>query len=272
MDWTDGVQGFVTVDGKALEYQCFGPAPDQATTLVLLHEGLGCLALWRDLPQALAQATGCGVLVYSRAGYGRSDPADLPRPLDYMTQEAVTVLPQVLAAAGIGRAILLGHSDGATIAAIHAGSVEDHIVRGLILLAPHFFTEPMGLAQIAKAREAFESGDLRDKMAKYHNDPAHTFFGWNDAWLHPDFAKWNVAEVIDYLRIPVLAIQGQDDAYGTMAQIDEIAGRIYAPLDQLRLNDCGHAPQIDQRDAVVAAVTEFAARLNRIDAPGVAAA
>ena len=166
----------------------------------MLHEGLGCTALWRDFPRQLTEATGFGVFAFSRAGYGQSDAAELPRPLDYMTREAIDVLPQVLDAIGFERGILLGHSDGASIAAIYAGSVEDFRVRGIVLMAPHFFTEPMGLAEIAKAKIAYEQSDLRAKMAKYHKDPDNAFHGWNDAWLHPQFKQWNIAEVIDYLK------------------------------------------------------------------------
>lgn len=264
--WTDGATGNLTAQGKALEYRCVGPAPDQAPTLVLLHEGLGCVALWRDLPERLAQATGWGVFVYSRAGYGQSDPADLPRPLNYMTREATEVLPQVLDQIGFQRGVLMGHSDGATIAAIYAGSVEDFRVRGLVLMAPHFFTEEMGLAEIAKAREAFETTDLKGKMARYHRDPDNTFRGWNEAWLDPGFRAWDVSEVIDYLRIPVLAIQGREDQYGTLAQINEVAERSYAPVDVEVPDDCRHAPHLDQPEAVLRAVTEFTQRLTRIEA------
>lgn len=209
--WENSSGAKFSAGGKALEYACFGPAPDDAPTIIMLHEGLGCLALWRDFPQNLANLTGFGVFAYSRAGYGQSDLADLPRPLDYMTDEAVNVLPEVLNKIGFQRGILLGHSDGASIAAIYAGSIEDHRVRGLILMAPHFFTEPVALAAIAEAKIAYDAGDLKQRMQKYHRDPDNMFRGWNDSWLHPDFKDWNVASVIDYLRIPVLAIQGRDD-------------------------------------------------------------
>ena len=258
--------GHLSASGKSLEYACWGPCPSDAPTLVLLHEGLGCTALWRDFPAKLAEATGFGVFAYSRAGYGRSDPAELPRPLDYMTQEAIDVLPQVLDAIGFRRGVLLGHSDGATIAAIYAGSVPDMRVRGIITMAPHFFTEEMGLAEIANAKVAFDTGDLRSRMAKYHADPDNTFRGWNDSWLHPDFKAWNVSDVIDYIRIPVLAIQGEDDQYGTLAQIDELENRCYAPVDRLVLSDCRHAPFIDQPDAVVVQIADYCARLERIEA------
>ncbi len=279
IDWSQTPDAPLIVDGKRLEHACHGPAPDTADaesdaapTIVLLHEGLGCVSLWRDFPRDLAQATGCGVFVYSRAGYGQSDPADLPRPLDYMTREALEVLPHVLDAIGARRVILAGHSDGATIAAIHAGSIEDFRVRGLILMAPHFFTEAMGLQSIAEARDAYAGGDLKERMARHHRDPDNAFRGWCDSWLDPGFKAWNVAEVIDYLRIPVLAVQGRQDQYGTGAQIDEVAGRIYSPLDVTMLDDCRHAPHLDQPERTLAAIAEFTGRLRRIEAEKVAPA
>lgn len=257
--------GFASFDGMELEYVCHGPAPDQAMTIVMLHEGLGCVAMWRDLPEKIAAATGCGVLVYSRAGYGASSPVTLPRPIDYMTREAVDVLPKLLDGFGVRSCVLFGHSDGASIAAIYGGSVEDFRVRGLVLMAPHFFAEPFGLAAIEKARDAYNEGDLRAGLAKYHKDVDNAFRGWNDAWLNPTFYKWNIAEVIDYLRVPTLAIQGVDDEYGTMAQIDEIENRAYSPVDRLDLEDCGHSPHRDQPEKVMDAVTEFMVRLQRIE-------
>jgi len=264
-DWRGGASGFLTIEGKRLETLCHGPAPEAAPTIVMLHEGLGCVALWRDFPAQLAKVTGLGVFAYSRAGYGQSDPAPLPRPLDYMTREARETLPAVLEAIGVERGILLGHSDGASIAAIYAGTVEDFRVRGLVLMAPHFFTEEGGLAAIATAREAYASDGLRARLAKYHRDVDNTFRGWNDAWLDPGFKSWNIAETIDYWRIPVLAIQGDDDPYGTLAQIQEIENRIYSPLDVEILQGCKHSPHTEQPEKTLAAVADFCARLIRIE-------
>lgn len=264
--WTQN--GTLMADGKSLEYACFGPAPSDAPTLILLHEGLGSVALWRDFPQALAQATGLGVFAYSRAGYGASDVADLPRPLDYMTKEATHVLGKVLDAIGVESGVLVGHSDGASIAAIYGGSVPDYRVRALVLMAPHFFTEPAGLAEIAKAKTAFESGDLRRALGKYHKDPDNTFRGWNDTWLHPDFKDWNIADAIDHLRIPTLAIQGRQDQYGTLAQIAEIEDRAYAPVETLILDHCRHAPHLDDSGAVIDAISTFCDRLFALEAAG----
>ncbi len=259
-DWT---RGRLEAGGKWLEYACWGPPPGAAPTLVLLHEGLGCVALWRDVPARLAAATGCGVVAYSRAGYGQSDRAELPRPLDYMTREAVTVLPQVLEALAITRFGLVGHSDGATIAAEYAGRAGDDRLRGLVLIAPHFFTESMGLAEIAAARQAYGTGNIRQRMAKYHADPDNAFRGWNDAWLADGFKAWNVAGVIDHWRVPCLAIQGSADQYGTLAQIDEIETRSPAPVETMIVEDAAHAPHLDKPEAVLAAIAGFVARLGQ---------
>jgi len=264
--WQDGGSLTLDIDGVALEGRCFGPAPDSAPTVVLLHEGLGCAALWRDFPARLAAASGYGVFVFSRQGYGQSDPAVLPRPVDYMTSEAIDVLPKVLDAIGFRSGVLVGHSDGASIAAIYGGSVQDHRVRGLVLMAPHFFTEPTGLASIERVGEAFDNGDLRARLAKYHKDVDNAFRGWNDAWLDPAFKNWNIEEVIAYIRVPVLAIQGKDDEYGTRAQITALETQSYNPVDVAMLDDCGHAPHIEHPERTLSLIADHLARLDRIEA------
>src|SRR3984885_2939983 len=190
--WIEGVGGDVFADGKRLEAVAYGPPPDKAPTIVMLHEGLGCLALWRDFPQKLAAATGHGVFAYSRAGYGGGEATDLPRPLDYMSCEARFSLPALLDAIGLKRGILLGHSDGASIAAIAAGEPSDERIKVLILMAPHLFTEALGLASIAEARRAYETDDLRAKLAKYHAHVDVAFRGWNDAWLDAGLRGWKL--------------------------------------------------------------------------------
>lgn len=264
-EWQHALKSSIKIDGTTLETMCFGPPPDKAPTIVMLHEGLGCIDLWRDFPQTLNEQTGFGVFVYSRAGYGQSDPCDLPRPIDYMALEALDVLPEVLNQIGFEKGFLLGHSDGATIASIYAGSVEDFRIRGLVLIAPHFFTEEHGLAAIAEAKKSFEDGGLREKLAKYHKNVDTAFKGWNEAWLNPGFRDWNVGDAIDYFRVPVLAIQGLDDAYGTAAQIEEIENRIYSPVDVVWLEECGHAPHQEQKQKTTEAVVDFALRLDRIE-------
>jgi pimeloyl-ACP methyl ester carboxylesterase len=259
--WTPAEPRFVEIAGVRLEAACHGPAPGEAPTLVLLHEGLGCVALWRDFPEQLAAKTGLGVFAYSRAGYGRSDTVPLPRPLDYMTREARDVLPRVLDAIGFRRGVLIGHSDGASIAAIYAGACADERLAGQVLIAPHFFAEPEGLQAIAKAERAFVQGDLREKLAKYHTDVDAAFWGWNRAWLDPEFKRWSIADSIDRWTKPTLAIQGDNDPYGTMKQIDEIAHRARAPVESLVLPACGHAPQFERREATLAAIVEFCRRV-----------
>ncbi len=265
--WIEGVGGEVVADGKRLEAVAYGPPPEKAPTIVMLHEGLGCVALWRDFPEKLAAATGWGAFAYSRAGYGRSDPIDLPRPLDYMEREARFSLPTVLEAIRFQRGILLGHSDGASIAAIYAGERFDGGVDGLALMAPHVFTEEPGLASIAEARGAYETGELRARLAKYHADVDSAFCGWNGAWLDPGFKAWNIEHAIGRWRVPALLIQGADDQYGTLAQIRAIEARTPAPVASLILERCRHSPQTDQPQATLDAIARFCAEVGKAEAP-----
>jgi pimeloyl-ACP methyl ester carboxylesterase len=265
VNWTSSTPFRFRAGDAMLEGRCLGPPPSEAATIVLLHEGLGSMALWRGFPEKLTKATGLGVFAYSRRGYGGSDPVELPRPLDYMTREAVDVLPAVLEAIGLKRGILFGHSDGASIAALYLGNFQDNRIRGLILMAPHFFTEAGGLKSIADAKQAYETGDLRERLARHHRDVDGAFRGWNEAWLDPAFKAWNIEEAIDYIRVPVLAIQGREDQYGTLAQIAALDARLYAPLDQVILENCRHAPFIDQPEQTLAVIADFVARLERIE-------
>jgi len=226
-------------------------------TLVFLHEGLGSVAMWRDFPARVAQATGCRSLVYSRYGYGQSDVLEEPFDTDYMHREAQEVLPGLLAALEISQPVLVGHSDGASIALIHAGSA--HQLSGLIVMAPHCFVEDISIASIQAARTTALNTDLLHKLARYHRDAAKTFWGWNDIWLHPDFRAWNIEEYLPAIRCPILAIQGEDDEYGSMAQIDAIAAQaVNAPdVALLKLADCRHSSHKDQPQAVIRAIVEF---------------
>jgi pimeloyl-ACP methyl ester carboxylesterase len=260
--WTEGARRDLIAGNKRLEATAYGPPPHEAPTIVMLHEGLGCVALWRDFPAALAAVTGCGVFAYSRAGYGGSDPVALPRPLDYMQGEARSSLPKVLDAIGLERGILLGHSDGASIAAIYAGEHNDPRIAGLVLMAPHLFTEAMGLASIAAAREAYETRDLKPKLAKYHAHVDCAFRGWNDAWLDPGFEAWNIEDYVARWRVPALVIQGVDDQYGTLAQVRAIEARSPMPVQSLVLDACRHAPQADQPEATLDAIARFIASLS----------
>jgi pimeloyl-ACP methyl ester carboxylesterase len=253
--------GFLHINSSDLEYRMIGPAPEDAPTIVMLHEGLGSAALWGDFPEKLQASTGAGVLVYSRAGYGASTKVELPRPLDYMTIEARDVLPRVLDATGFRRGLLLGHSDGASIAAIYAGGLADHRVRAVAMIAPHFVTEEMGLKAIAETRQAFETGGLRPKLARWHGDVDNTFYGWCDAWLDPGFRQWDISEYLAYIRVPVAIVQGTDDRYGTIRQVEIARQECYCPVDVTMIPGAGHSPHREAPEATLNALSEFVGRI-----------
>ena len=254
-------EGFLELAPLRLEYRMIGPRPDAAPTIVMLHEGLGSVGLWGAFPEALATATGAGVFVYSRTNYGRSSPGKLPRTVHFMHEEALDVLPRVLAAIGFERGILLGHSDGASIATIYAGSVQDHRVRGLVLMAPHFFTEDMGLAQIRSTNEDYQSGNLREKLERWHADVDSAYQSWSGPWLAPEFRAWDITETLGYIRVPILIIQGADDQYGTLKQIEVAQQECYCPVEAAILPGVRHSPH---RDAPALTRDTAAAFINRL--------
>lgn len=258
------------IGGVGLETRWIGPGPADAPTLVLLHEGLGCVSTWGRFPERLSQATGHGVFIYSRAGYGRSDPVTPPRPLTYMHDEALGTLGPLLDRIGLRRGLLVGHSDGASIAAIYAGGIADPRVRGLVLMAPHFFTEEMGLVGIRQTTQAYATTDLRARLARHHGANVDgAFFGWSGAWLDPAFRDWDLLEFLPSIRVPVLAIQGRDDRYGTLAQIDALQQHAMCPVETLLLAGCGHAPHHEASEATLLGITEFITHLWRMEAvPG----
>jgi pimeloyl-ACP methyl ester carboxylesterase len=245
----------VDVAGHHLECVRFGvdrPGP----TLVFLHEGLGSVSLWRDFPQRVADATALPALVYSRAGYGRSTALKAPRTPSYMHDEALSILPALLDALGIAHPILVGHSDGASIALIHAG-LGVRPVRALIALAPHVFVEDLSIAGIEQARLAYEAGDLRTKLGRYHAHVDSAFRGWNDIWLSPAFRDWNIEGALPGIACPVLLVQGRGDEYGTLAQLDAIERGVCGPVERVELDDCGHSPHRDQPEATLSAIRNF---------------
>ncbi len=233
--------------------------PGDEPALVLLHEGLGSVELWRGVPDALHAATGRRVVTYSRAGYGRSGPAVLPRPVSYMHDEADVVLPALLDGLAIERPVLVGHSDGASIALLHAGAGRP--VAGLVLLAPHVVVEDVSVTSIAAARDAYATTDLRDRLARYHDDVDATFRGWNDVWLSPAFRSWDITDRLPAIDAPVLVIQGEDDPYGTTRQVDLIAAGVHGRCEQLLLPGVGHAPHLEAPAEALAAITAFVAGL-----------
>ena len=255
-------QGFLQLGQTRLEYRMIGPRPNAAPTIVLLHEGLGSAAIWGSFAPELAAATGTGVFAYSRAGFGQSSPSQLPRPVSFMHDEARDVLPHVLDAIGFRRGLLVGHSDGASIAAIYAGSIQDHRVRGLALMAPHFFTEDMGIAEIARAKVAFETGTLRAKLARLHADPDNAFHNWSGPWLDPDFRNWELSDALAHIRVPILIVQGENDQYGTLRQIEVAQQECYCPVEVALLPDTRHAPYRESPKATLRAIAEFANRLQ----------
>jgi pimeloyl-ACP methyl ester carboxylesterase len=250
--------GFLTIGAAELEYRMIGPAPESAPVIVMLHEGLGSAGLWGDFPEKLQAATGAGVFAYSRSGYGGSTPAKLPRPVDYMHIEAREVLPKLLDAIGFRRGLLLGHSDGASIATIYAGSHQDHRVEGIALIAPHFIVEDVSVKSIAEIKIAYETTNLREKLARWHKDVDNTFYGWNGAWLDPKFRNWDISEFLAYIRVPVAIIQGLDDAYGTMRQIEIAQDECYCPVDVTVIPGAAHQPHREAPRATLDAITEFA--------------
>jgi len=247
---------FVTCAGHSLEYEWLDAAEPGRPTLVFLHEGLGSIRQWRDFPLRLVKATGCRALLYSRYGYGQSAVLAEPRvDVRFMHREALETLPQLLAALRIERPVLVGHSDGASIALVHAGA--GHAVRALALMAPHVFVEPICVDSIRKAAAAFESSGLGPRLARYHRDPAKTFHLWADVWLDPEFLKWNIEDYLPGIACPVQAMQGEDDEYGTMAQLEAIRRGVHGACELVKLPACGHAPFRDQPQAALAALTRF---------------
>ena len=249
---------FVDIASHRIEYERIEIDGVRRPTLVFLHEGLGSIAMWRDFPARVARATRCDAIVYSRHGYGNSDPLTEPRAVRYMHDEALIALPQLLDHLAIERPILVGHSDGGSIALIHAGAGA-RPVSAVVTLAAHVLVEDLSVASIAAAKTAYETTDLRTRLARYHADVDSAFRGWNRIWLAPEFRDWNIEEYLPRIRCPVLAIQGVDDEYGTMEQMRRLRAGI-DDVELLPLQNCRHSPHRDQPEAVVAGISDFVAR------------
>ena len=250
---------FATAAGRRIAWEWVGDEKSGAPVLVFLHEGLGSIRQWRDFPAKVAAATGRRALVFDRYGYGQSDVlAEARRDVRFMHDEAERAFPQFLGELKVENPVLIGHSDGASIALIHAGA--GFPVRGVVAMAPHVFIEPFGLRSIEKAAHAFETTDLKDRLGRYHRDARRTFYGWADVWLDPGFTSWDIrGDYLAKIACPVLAIQGVDDEYGTMAQLDEIGRHVKGPCRLVKLESCGHAPFRDQPEKTLAAVGDFVA-------------
>jgi pimeloyl-ACP methyl ester carboxylesterase len=251
----------VTAAGRSLEYEWVGTGQSGRPVLVFLHEGLGSIRQWRDFPQKLAEAVGCRALVYDRYGYGQSDVLAEPRrTAKFMHDEALLSLAEVLSCLKVENPILVGHSDGASISLIHAGA--GHPVRAVVAMAPHVFIEPICIDSVVAAGRSFETTDLPEKLGRYHRDARKTFHGWADVWRDPGFQSWDITPYLPRIRCPVLALQGHDDEYGTMAQLDAIKQQVGGPCEVLKLTDCGHTPFRDQPQKTLSAVTAFIDRLK----------
>ena len=259
----------IPIDGAGdyLEAAWWGPGPQRAPTLIFLHEGLGCVDLWKDFPANVAAITGWGALAYSRLGYGGSSPCLLPRPLDFMQQEALVVLPRVIAQTGIRDYLLIGHSDGGSIALVHAGEHSNSGLTGVVTMAAHVFCEDLTRQSIRAARERYLSGDLKERLAVYHGSNTRCAFkGWSDVWLHPEFASWSIDALLPGITVPVLAIQGENDPYGSSLQIDGIVAGAGDAVTVEMIGDCGHAPHHEKKEVVLPAIVAFVS--ERLGAPG----
>ena len=262
---THGTHPLVELAGGPVEVLDL-PASDAGADLaplVLLHEGLGSIALWRSFPHDLHAATGRRTVVFSRHGHGGSGPAELPRPVTYMHHEAQVVLPELLDATGVGDgAVLVGHSDGASIALLHAGTGAG-TPGALVLLAPHVVVEDVSIAGIEDARRAWATTPLPERLARHHADAEATFRGWNDVWLSPAFRDWDLREHLSGVTCPSLLVQGHDDQYGTMRQLDLVEAGVVGGTTRVELEDCGHSPHLDRPEATLGAVLDFLAASGR---------
>ena len=246
------------IDGQNIECLKIEGSKHRNWCIVMLHEGLGCVALWRDFSEQLAKATGCSVFAFSRLGYGNSDGISLPRSLDYMQREAIDFLPKLIAELPEPNLVLLGHSDGGSIACVYAGSNPDARLRSLILMAPHFFVEPISVQAIEKTKAEFDTGKLSEKLRKYHGDNIDTaFWGWCNSWLHPEFRHWNIESYIPSVEVPTLLLQGWQDAYGTARQADAFSTKANCETTIQMLGDCGHHPFLEQQQSCLDAISEF---------------
>lgn len=260
-------RGRLSIGDMSLECHMIGAVALASPAIVMLHEGLGSIDTWGDFPHRLFEHTGMSVFVYSRAGYGASPSVDRKLPLDYIKRHALEALPGILDAIGFREGILMGHSDGASMAAAYAGATRDPRLRGLVLMAPHLFVEPETLAEIKRARAAFLEGRLRQRLARYHADVEVAFWGWNDVWLDPAFAAFHLKDELPKINVPMLVIRGDDDRYGTHRQVRLAQELCRCPIEALLMPNCGHVPHRERPDQTLDAIAAFARRVLR---PGAA--
>ena len=245
-----------------LEFKVVGDLSSNNLSLILLHEGLGSVSMWKDVPEKIYDNTGYNVVTYSRAGYGKSSTVILPRPLDYMSIEAKKYLPEVINQLHLKQYILIGHSDGGTIAALNSASVQSNDLKGIVLVAPHFFIEKFNIESIKKIRNKYEKEGLREKLSRYHDDVDNAFYGWCDTWLNPNFHSWDITDEIQNIKKPVCAIQGNTDPYGSVKQIEVLEKKLYVNVSKLILEKCGHNPFFERTEKSIKYIKSF---INEIE-------
>jgi pimeloyl-ACP methyl ester carboxylesterase len=254
----DAVNTLLDVGSEQLEYRWAGNPEASGPVLVFLHEGLGCVALWKNFPDRLAAMTGNRVFVFSRSCYGASSVARYPRTVQFMHTEGLEILPKVLDAAGIDEAILVGHSDGGSISLINAGGVKDPRIKALVLEAAHVFVEDLSIHGIEAAKVNYETGKLREGLTRYHGENVEeAFWGWNNTWLNPEFRDWNIEEFLPGVSVPTLVIQGEDDAYGTLKQVESIVAQVSGPVEKFVIPACGHSPHSEKPEETLSAMAGF---------------
>ena len=246
----------------SIEFKIIGDLNSDKLTVILLHEGLGSVSMWKNIPEKIFNYTGYNVVVYSRPGYGKSTPVKLPRSLDYMTIEANKYLPEILKQLNLKKYILIGHSDGGTIAAINSGINENNNLQGIVLVAPHFFIEGFNIESIKKIKKKYEKEGLREKLLKYHKNVDNAFYGWSETWLNPNFMDWNITNQIQNIKVPVFAIQGNADPYGSVKQIDVLEKKLNVNFNKLVLENCGHNPFFERTEEILSRIKSF---INEIE-------
>ena len=252
---------FLDIKNNQIEYITFGNFSNKSPVLILLHEGLGSVAMWRDIPKLIHEKTKMNILVYSRIGYGKSSKAELPRPTNYMSIEAEEYLPIILQKLSIKKYFLIGHSDGGTIAALASINKSSVELLGTILIAPHFFVEKESIIAIEETTDQYKNKNLRSKLEKYHNDVDNAFFGWSNVWLSTSFKKWNISNYLSKIKTPILVIQGTKDPYGTVNQVQVLEENLKSPLQKVIIEDCGHNPFYEFPETTIKYINKFIKKL-----------
>jgi len=248
---------YLPIEDKSIEILTIGDFSDQTPVLVLLHEGLGSISMWKEIPKLIHEKTNLNILTYSRFGYGKSSKTSLPRPLNYMTIEAEKYLPIILKKLSITKYFLIGHSDGATIAALGSLKPMNNNLLGAALIAPHFFVEEDSIIAIKNTTHQYKKGTLRTKLKKYHNNVDNAFLGWSDVWLNKDFSHWDITNLLSKIKIPIIGIQGLNDPYGTIAQLDILEKKLTVPFTKITIENCGHNPFHEHLDTTLEYINKF---------------